>query len=47
MFPSNIVAGMTGFKTGEFFEVKAPEEREAVKVSFTPETKPDTKTDVK
>ncbi len=47
MFPSNIIAGMTGFKTGEFFEVKAPEEREAVKVSFAPETKPDTKTDVK
>ena len=40
MFPSNIIAGMTGFKTGEFFEVKAPEEREAVKVSFAPETKP-------
>ena len=35
MFPSNIIAGMFGFKTGEFFEVKAPEEREAPKVSFT------------
>jgi LemA protein len=35
MFPSNVVAGMTGFKAGEFFEVKAPEEREPVKVSFT------------
>src|SRR4030042_1639489 len=23
MFPSNVVAGMTGFKTGEFFEVAA------------------------
>jgi LemA protein len=34
MFPSNIVAGMTGFKAGEFFEVTAPAEREAVKVSF-------------
>src|SRR5271157_2105908 len=28
MFPSNVVAGMTGFKAGELFEVKAPEERE-------------------
>jgi len=36
MFPSNIIAGMTGFKTGEFFEVKAPEEGEAPKVSFAP-----------
>ncbi len=36
MFPSNIIAGMTGFKTGEFFEVKAPEEREVPKVSFAP-----------
>jgi LemA protein len=35
MFPSNIIAGMTGFKASEFFEVKAPEEREAPKVSFT------------
>ena len=35
MFPSNIVAGMGGFKEGEFFEVKAPEEREAPKVSFS------------
>jgi LemA protein len=34
MFPSNIVAGMTGFKGGEFFEVKATEERAAPKVSF-------------
>jgi LemA protein len=47
MFPSNIIAGITGFKTSEFFEVKAPEEREPVKVSFAPETKTDTKTDVK
>jgi len=47
MFPSNIIAGMTGFKTGEFFEVKAPEEREAVKVSFAPESKPPSKDDVK
>jgi LemA protein len=34
MAPSNIVAGMFGFKTGEFFEVTAQEEREAPKVSF-------------
>ena len=36
MFPSNVVAGMTGFKAGEFFEVKVEAEREAVKVSFSP-----------
>jgi LemA protein len=35
MFPSNIVAGMGGFKNGEFFEVTAAVEREAPKVSFT------------
>jgi LemA protein len=35
MFPSNVVAAMTGFKQGEFFEVKVAEEREAPKVSFT------------
>jgi LemA protein len=35
MFPSNIIAGMFNFKTGEFFETTAPEEREAPKVSFT------------
>jgi LemA protein len=35
MFPSNVVAGMTGFKPGEFFEVSVAEEREAPKVSFT------------
>ena len=34
MFPSNIIANMTGFKTSEFFEVTAPTEREAPKVSF-------------
>ncbi len=33
MFPSNIIASMTGFKPGEFFEVKAAEEREVPKVS--------------
>ncbi|MBI2868602.1 MAG: LemA family protein [Chloroflexi bacterium] len=35
MFPSNMVAGMTGFKNAEFFEVKLAEEREAPKVSFS------------
>ena len=35
MFPSNIVASMTGFRLGEFFEVTVAEEREAPKVSFT------------
>ena len=35
MFPSNIVAGMTGFKASEFFEVTLAVEREAPKVSFT------------
>jgi len=35
MFPSNVVAGMTGFKAGEFFEVTVEEERKAPKVSFT------------
>lgn len=34
MFPSNIIASVSGFKQGEFFEVTAPEEREAPKVSF-------------
>jgi LemA protein len=34
MFPSNVVAGMTNFKAGEFFETAAPAEREAPKVSF-------------
>jgi len=35
MFPSNMVASMTGFKLGEFFEVEVAAEREAPKVSFT------------
>jgi LemA protein len=39
MFPSNIIASMTGFKAGEFFEVKTSEEREAPKVSFVTDTK--------
>jgi LemA protein len=37
MFPSNIIAGMTGFKASEFFEVTPPEERAVPKVSFTAE----------
>lgn len=35
MFPSSIVAGMTGFTASEFFEVEAPAEREVPKVSFS------------
>lgn len=35
MFPSNIIAGMTGFKTAELFETTAAEERTAPKVSFS------------
>ena len=35
MFPSNMVASMTGFKASEFFEVSIAGEREAPKVSFT------------
>jgi LemA protein len=35
VFPSNIVASMTGFKASEFFEVTLAAEREAPKVSFT------------
>ncbi len=35
MFPSNLVANMSGFKAGEFFEVTLAAEREAPKVSFT------------
>ena len=33
-FPASVVAGMGNFKQAEFFEVEAPEERKAVKVSF-------------
>ncbi len=45
MFPSNVIASMTGFKSGEFFEVKNETEREAVKVSFStnPPPAPSTK----
>jgi LemA protein len=35
MFPSNIIAGMFGFRAGEFFEVTEAEQREAPKVSFS------------
>ncbi|MGH8128432.1 MAG: LemA family protein [Gammaproteobacteria bacterium] len=35
MFPSNIVAGIGHFKKGESFELEAPAEREAPKVSFS------------
>ena len=35
MFPSNIIASMTGFKASEFFEVSVAGEREAPKVTFT------------
>ena len=39
VFPTNLFAGMLGFKTREFFEVSAVTEREAPKVSFnTPAT---------
>jgi LemA protein len=34
MFPSNIVAGMFNFKRADFFEIEAPEQREAPQVSF-------------
>jgi len=32
--PTNIIAGMFGFKEQEFFEVESAEERQAVKVNF-------------
>ncbi len=35
MFPSNMIASMTGFQQSEFFETKTEAEREAPKVSFT------------
>ncbi len=35
MFPTNIIAGMGNFQASEFFEVKAAEEREVPKVSFS------------
>jgi LemA protein len=33
-FPPNMVAGLFGYKTEEFFEVKSSEERKAPEVSF-------------
>jgi LemA protein len=33
-FPANIIAGMFGFQTKQFFEVDAPEERQNVQVKF-------------
>ncbi|WP_299339181.1 LemA family protein [uncultured Psychroserpens sp.] len=33
-FPSNIIAGMTNFKTAEFFEIESSEERENPQVKF-------------
>ncbi len=34
MFPSNVIASMTNFKTSEFFEVKTSEEREVPQVKL-------------
>jgi LemA protein len=35
MFPSNMIAGMFGFKQGEFFQTETPVDREVPKVSFS------------
>jgi LemA protein len=35
MFPSNVVANITGFKPAEFFEITVAAEKEAPKVSFS------------
>ena len=35
VFPSNVIASMTGFQADEFFETTVAEEREAPKVSFS------------
>ncbi|MFH1227889.1 MAG: LemA family protein [Planctomycetota bacterium] len=35
MFPSNVIAGMFGFKAEEFFEVESAEEKKAPKVQFS------------
>lgn len=40
MFPSNIIAGMFGFKLSEFFQTESAAERVAPKVSFTPPNQP-------
>jgi len=42
-FPTNIFANMLGFKPREFFEVTAPAEREAPKVSFSAPSAPTAK----
>ena len=34
VFPTNLLAGMFGFRLAEFLEIKEPEKREAPKVSF-------------
>jgi LemA protein len=34
MFPSSIIAGMTGFREGQFFELAEAAQREAPKVQF-------------
>jgi LemA protein len=39
-FPTNLFAGMLGFKQREFFEVSSVAEREAPKVSFNPPATP-------
>src|ERR1700693_3451234 len=41
-FPTNIFANMLGFKQREFFEVSAPAERDAPKVSFNAPSAPTT-----
>ncbi len=33
-FPANIIAGMFGFQTRQFFEVESPEDRQTVQVKF-------------
>jgi hypothetical protein len=33
-FPSNILAGMFGFQTRQFFEMESPADRENVAVKF-------------
>ncbi len=40
MFPSNIIASMTGFKQSEFFQTESAAERAVPKVSFTPPNEP-------
>lgn len=35
VFPANLIAGMLGFKSREFFEVESEEERKNVKVDFS------------